>query len=247
MSTELNIIELAISRKNPAYDRLEKISFDYAVVEKAKHIVVTPYQGQWKDLGTWNTLTEEIRTPLIGKGLVTEDCANTHVINELEIPITVIGAPNLVVAASPDGILVSDKDASPRIKDVMKHQEQRPMYEERRWGRYRVLDYIKYPDGREVLTKRICISAGKNLSYQYHIKRSEVWTIVSGEGEMVLDDELLEVKKGDVLVIPVGTKHSLRATNELEIIEVQTGSELVEEDIVRLEMDWHEILQLCAP
>lgn len=229
------------------YDRLEKISFDYAVVEKAKHIVVTPYQGQWKDLGTWNTLTEEIRTPLIGKGLVTEDCANTHVINELEIPITVIGAPNLVVAASPDGILVSDKDASPRIKDVMKHQEQRPMYEERRWGRYRVLDYIKYPDGREVLTKRICISAGKNLSYQYHIKRSEVWTIVSGEGEMVLDDELLEVKKGDVLVIPVGTKHSLRATNELEIIEVQTGSELVEEDIVRLEMDWHEILQLCAP
>ena len=106
--------------------------------------------------------------PLIGKGTLTDDSSNTHVINELDIPITVIGAPNLIVAASPDGILVSEKSASMRIKEVLQFGEQRPMYEERRWGRYRVLDYIKYPNGNEVLTKRICVLEGKNLSYQYH-------------------------------------------------------------------------------
>ncbi|MBB3108563.1 mannose-1-phosphate guanylyltransferase [Paenibacillus phyllosphaerae] len=226
------------------YDRIEKISFDYAVVEKAKHVVVTSYKGSWKDLGTWNTLTEEIKKPLVGKGIVTEDSFNTHVINELDIPITVIGSPNLIVAASPDGILVSDKDSSPRIKEVMKLEDQRPMYEERRWGRYRVLDYIKYPDGREVLTKRICVSEGRNLSYQYHNKRNEVWTVISGLGEMVLNGKVSLLKAGDVISIPLEAKHSIRAIQEMEIIEVQTGSELVEEDIVRLALDWSEILEM---
>ncbi|CAM4280271.1 sugar phosphate nucleotidyltransferase [Paenibacillus tarimensis] len=229
------------------YERLEETSFDYAVVEKAEHIVVTPYQGTWKDLGTWNTLTEEIRSPLVGKGIVTEDSLHTHVINELDIPITVLGASNLIVAASPDGILVSDKEASPRVKEVMKKlEDQRPMYEERRWGRYRVLDYVKYPEGYEVLTKRICVSKGCNLSYQYHSKRSEVWTVIAGEGEMVLGGELRRITAGDVVAIPVGTLHSLRALQEIEIIEVQTGSELIEEDIVRIAMKWEEIIQVCA-
>ena len=145
------------------YGKLPKISFDYEVVERANRISAVRYDGPWKDLGTWNTLTEEIETPVIGKGIITEDSINTHVINELDIPITLMGLSDVIVAASPDGILVADKASSPMIKEVMKHSDQRPMYEERRWGRYRVLDYIKYPDGREVLTKRIFISAGSNL------------------------------------------------------------------------------------
>ena len=170
------------------YGKLPKISFDYEVVERANRISAVRYDGPWKDLGTWNTLTEEIETPLIGKGIITEDSINTHVINELDIPITLMGLSNVIVAASPDGILVADKASSPMIKEVMKHSDQRPMYEERRWGRYRVLDYITYPDGREVLTKRIFISAGSNLSYQYHSLRDEVWTVVSGNGDMVLNE-----------------------------------------------------------
>ncbi|MCT1400003.1 mannose-1-phosphate guanylyltransferase [Paenibacillus sp. LC231] len=223
------------------YRRIEKTSFDYAVVEKAKDIVVMPYKGMWKDLGTWDALTEEIHTPLIGKGTLTDDSSNTHVINELDIPITVIGAPNLIVAASPDGILVSEKSASMRIKEVLQFGEQRPMYEERRWGRYRVLDYIKYPNGNEVLTKRICVLEGKNLSYQYHLLRSEVWTVISGHGEMVLDGNVRMIAKGDVIVISAEARHSLRAITDIEIIEVQTGSELIEDDIVRLAMNWDEI------
>ncbi len=227
------------------YGKLPKISFDYEVVERANRISAVRYDGPWKDLGTWNTLTEEIETSVIGKGIITEDSINTHVINELDIPITLMGLSDVIVAASPDGILVADKASSPMIKEVMKHSDQRPMYEERRWGRYRVLDYIKYPDGREVLTKRIFISAGSNLSYQYHSLRDEVWTVISGNGEMILNEHRFSVKEGDVLSIPKDNKHSLRAETDIEIIEVQTGSQLIEEDIVRLELDWSEIIQLC--
>ncbi|MGF7046843.1 mannose-1-phosphate guanylyltransferase [Paenibacillus sp. DS2015] len=228
------------------YHRMPKNSFDYEIVEKAKHIVALPYEGEWKDLGTWNTLTEEIETSLIGKGIIAGDSQNTHVINELDIPITLLNLSNVIVAASPDGILVSDKASSPMIKEVMKHSDQRPMYEERRWGRYRVLDYLKYPDGKEVLTKRICVASGQNLSYQYHLLRDEVWTVVSGRGEMVLNGRHFIVNSGDVLVISKDSKHSLRAEIEMDIIEVQTGSELIEEDIVRLAYDWNEIMQLCT-
>ncbi|HZG84933.1 sugar phosphate nucleotidyltransferase [Paenibacillus sp.] len=228
------------------YGRLPKISFDYEIVEKAKKLVAVPYSGYWKDLGTWNTLTEEMSAQQIGKAVVTDDCVNTHVVNELDIPITVIGVKDAVVAASPDGILVSAKEASPRIKDVMKNIEQRPMFEERRWGWYKVLDYGKLPDGSEVLTKRICVLAGRHLSYQLHLKRKEVWTIISGTGEFILDDHRVAVKPGDVLRIPVGARHSIRANEDLEFIEVQTGSELIEEDNIRLSTSWEEIITLCS-
>ncbi|NIK79531.1 mannose-1-phosphate guanylyltransferase [Paenibacillus castaneae] len=228
------------------YGRLPKNSFDYEIVEKSNHIVALSYEGDWKDLGTWNTLTEEIETPLIGKGIICNSSNNTHVINELDIPITLLNLSNVIVAASPDGILVSDKSSSPLIKEIMKHSDQRPMYEERRWGRYRVLDYLKYPDGNEVLTKRICITSGQNLSYQYHQLRNEVWTVVSGHGEMVLNGRRFEVKAGDVLVITKDSKHSLRAETDMDIIEVQTGTELIEEDIVRLAFKWDEILEICS-
>ena len=150
------------------YQKIEKISFDYAVVEKAEKIAVLPYHGSWKDLGTWNTLTEEMRTYQIGKGKISEDSTNTHLINELDIPVTVLGIKDAVIAVSPDGILVTDKAESPRIKEVLKDFEQRPMYEERRWGWYKVLDHTKFEEGNEVLTKRIGVKAGRNLSYQKH-------------------------------------------------------------------------------
>lgn len=227
------------------YEDLPKISFDYQVVEKAENIIVLPYDGYWKDLGTWNTLTEEMASGLIGKGVISSECENTHLINELDIPVAVMGLSNLVVAASPDGILVSDKDASPRIKEVVSKFVNRPMYEERRWGWYKVLDHSKFDDGNEVLTKRIGIKAGKNLSYQFHHQRSEVWTIVKGEGVLVLNGKLSVVKPGDVIQIGKGDHHALKAVTELEFIEVQSGSELIEEDIVRVIMNWEEIEDLC--
>lgn len=120
------------------YGSLPKISFDYEVVEKANRIVAVPYDGYWKDLGTWNTLTEEMATTQLGKGVLSDDSINTHLINELDIPVTVLGVKDLVVAASPDGILVADKASSPKTKDLIGGFEQPPMYEERIWGWSRV-------------------------------------------------------------------------------------------------------------
>jgi mannose-1-phosphate guanylyltransferase len=225
------------------YESFPKISFDYEVVEKAEKISVVSHDGYWKDLGTWNTLTEEMSTKQLGKGVICDKSENTHLINELDIPVTVLGADNLVVAASPDGILVAEKEASPQIKELVSGFDQRPMYEERRWGWYKVLDYTKFEDGSETLTKRIGIAKGKNLSYQQHYHRSEVWTVIKGYGEFVLNDQIFQVNPGDVLEIPVSAKHSIRAISDLEIIEVQRGSQLVEEDIIRLETDWNEIIE----
>ncbi|MGB8956076.1 MAG: sugar phosphate nucleotidyltransferase [Tumebacillaceae bacterium] len=227
------------------YVELPKISFDYEVVEKAAHVVALAYDGYWKDLGTWNTLSEEMATQQIGKNVVSSECTNTHIINELDTPIVVLGINNAVVAASPDGILVSDKMASQRMKEHVSGFDMRPMFEERRWGWYRVLDHAFYEDGAEVLTKRIGVSAGKNLSYQLHYKRAEVWTIIRGEGEFVLDDVIYHVKPGDVLEIPVQAKHGIKATTDLEFIEVQTGAPLIESDIVRLCMTWEETVAVC--
>lgn len=228
------------------YSSLEKLSFDYAVLEKEQNVIMLSYQGAWKDLGTWNTLTEEMGISIVGNGLQDESCRNTHVINELDIPVVTLGIEDAVVAVSPDGILVSSKEASPKIKELTSSLGHRPMYEERRWGWYRVLDYCKASEGEEVLTKRIGIMAGRNISYQIHHHRSEVWTIIKGEGECVIDDLLFSVKAGDVLQIPVGTKHALMATTDIEFIEVQTGSELIEEDIVRIRMTWEEVEQLVT-
>jgi mannose-1-phosphate guanylyltransferase len=226
------------------YGNLPKISFDYEVVEKAAKIVALPYDGYWKDLGTWNTLTEEMATNQIGIGIISEDSDNTHLINELDIPVTVLGAKDLVIAASPDGILVSDKASSPRIKDLIKDFDNPPMYEERLWGWSRTLDYSKYDDGQEMVTKRICILEGRNSSYHYHNLRDEVWTIVKGEGELVLDDHITRVKAGDVVHLPAGKKHAVKAIKELEFIEVQTALEISEEDVYRLAYDWDEVLSL---
>lgn len=226
------------------YKQLPKISFDYEVVEKAKNIVALSYEGDWKDLGTWNTLTDEMPSVIIGKGMISKDSNNSHIINELDIPVVVLGVSNSIIAISPDGILVSDKDASPRLKDMVKEFTHRPMYEERRWGWYRVLDHTKYENGQEVLTKRICVIAGKNLSYQFHQRRTEVWTLTQGEGEFILDNVAIKVKAGDVLKIPTGAKHGIKAKTDLEFIEVQSGCELVEEDIIRICMDWEEAKNL---
>jgi mannose-1-phosphate guanylyltransferase len=225
------------------YEELPKISFDYEVVEKAEHVVALPYDGYWKDLGTWNTLTEEMTTNQIGKGILAEENENTHLVNELDIPVTVLGAKNLVVAASPDGILVADKASSPKIKELIGGFSKPPMYEERIWGWSRVLDYAKYDGEKEMVTKRICIHAGKNSSYHYHNLRDEVWTIVKGEGELALDHHLTRVKAGDTIHLPAGKKHGIKAITDLEFIEVQTGVTITEEDFTRLYFSWDDVLK----
>lgn len=223
------------------YDCFPKNSFDYEVVEKTSDIAVVSYSGEWKDLGTWNTLTEEMQEPYSGRVVVDDStCENVHVINETGFPMVVAGLKDAVVVATPDGILATGKEASANIKQQVKDAAAtRPMYEQRRWGEYRVIDASVFPDGAKALTKELIIKSGKQLSYQRHQHRSEIWTIVSGHGEVVLDGLVQEVRAGSVVQIRAGQMHSGRALEELHVIEVQTGEILVENDIERFGNYWN--------
>lgn len=220
------------------YEDFPKISFDYEVAEKAHGIGMVKYHGEWKDLGTWNTLTDELKTHEYG--LVTTDGTghNTHIFNELQIPLLCLGTRDLVIAASPDGIIVSEKSKSENVKTFAAELKQRPMFEERRWGSYKVIDSIEFPDGYCALTKQLTINAECSISYQRHSCRDEVWTFIDGHGEVVLDDVRRPVGRGETIFIPKGVKHALRALTSLTFIEVQSGSNLIEEDIERFEYKW---------
>lgn len=224
------------------YDMLPKISFDYEIVERAKNIVVAPYNGYWKDLGTWNTLTEEMSSNIVGKGVISDELKNSNIINELQIPIVLMGLENAIVAASPDGILVTDKDRSPDIKKYAEMFSDRPMFEERRWGWYKVLEHNKYEEGNQVLTRRLWVESGKNISYQIHYQRTEVWTLIKGEGLLILENSIEHVRAGDTIKIPLGKKHALKAITNMEIIEVQVGNNITEDDVTRIAYDWNEII-----
>ncbi|MBN7774053.1 sugar phosphate nucleotidyltransferase [Clostridium aminobutyricum] len=217
--------------------QLNKTSFDYEVVEKADKIRVIQYDGPWKDLGTWETFTEEIEDAISGNVVIDTTCRNTHIINEQELPVVAMGIEDAVIVASLDGILVASKGKTAKLKEITTSIKNRPMYEERRWGQYMVLDHTNV-DGFESLTKRIILNEGKQISYQYHNCRSEVWTIVAGQGIVYIDNKKKAVKPGDVIQIATGVKHGMKALTELELIEVQLGKNLVEEDIIRLEMEW---------
>jgi mannose-1-phosphate guanylyltransferase len=222
------------------YHDLPCESFDYAVVEKASSMGMIEYRGLWKDLGTWNTLTEEMKQSVVGQSVyIADTCENIHVLNMLDTPIIVMGLSNSVVVASHDGILVSDKQQSSYIKPYADKIKQRPMYEQRSWGDYRVLDYGLDNDGNSTLTKKMHIRAGEQISYQYHKKRMELWSITKGEGVVYQDDVKRKVFRNDILSIPPLSKHGIAAITDLEFIEVQLGeSALDEDDIFRITEHW---------
>lgn len=224
------------------YASLTKISFDYAVVEKEKNIDVIRYKGLWKDIGTWDSLTEVMNEKVIGKGILDSTCNNTNIVNELDLPIIALGLKDIVVAASPDGILVSDKKSSDVLKKFAENITLRPMFEERFWGSYKVLDYNVNRNNQKSLTKHLIISRGKYISYQRHQRRSEQWTIVEGIGIVVINGKTRKVSRGDSIQIKPNDFHAIRAIEELHIIEVQIGDELTEDDIERFDYNWDTVL-----
>jgi len=210
------------------YDTLQKISFDYAVVEKEEKIQVMRFAGNWKDLGTWNTLAEAMEETAVGNVMMNETCENTQVINELDMPILCMGLKNMVVSASPEGILVSDKEQSSYIKPFVDKIDQEIMFAEKSWGYYRVLDVEA-----DSMTIKVTLKPGHRMNYHSHERRREIWTVVSGEGRAVIDGEVREIRPGNVLHIPIGCKHSVIADTELKIIEEQLGTAIHVRDKIK--------------
>lgn len=222
------------------YREFPKISFDYEVAEKAKSVAEVPFAGQWKDLGTWNTLTDELPDSCIGNVITDGEAVNTHIINELDLPIMCIGTKDLVIAASNDGILISEKSKSEQIKSYADRLQRRPMYEERRWGEYKIIHNTTFADGFQSLTKQLTVKAGRSISYQLHRQRNEVWTFMDGEGLVVIEGCVKRVKRGDTICIPQECRHGIMAVTDLTLMEVQSGAYLEDDDIERFEWSWEE-------
>ncbi|AZN39862.1 sugar phosphate nucleotidyltransferase [Paenibacillus albus] len=219
------------------YEQLHEQSFDVEVVEKAVSAAVIPYHGEWRDLGDWNVLPHYLGgSNTIGAGTVSDDSAGTHIVNELQQPIHVIGVPNIIVAASADGILVARKEAANRIKSL-RHEGQQLMYGEESWGSYRVLNYSPQGQKPQTLTRLIELLPLKATSYHAHMLREECWTILSGTGEFILEAISRQVQAGDMLRIPAGAKHAIRAWSALKYMEVQIGRELDEGDVFQSPLD----------
>ncbi|WP_298729625.1 sugar phosphate nucleotidyltransferase [uncultured Subdoligranulum sp.] len=203
------------------YDSLNKISFDYAVVEKEPNIQVMRFAGEWKDMGTWNTLTEAMEDPSIGKAILNDSCQNVHVLNELDVPVLCMGLKDVVVSASPEGILVSDKEQSSYIKPFVDAIDQQVMFAEKSWGSFRVQDVED-----ESMTIKVTLNPGHSMNYHSHSRRDEVWTIISGKGRTIVDGMEQPVQAGDVVTMQAGCRHTIIAETELKVIEVQLGKEI---------------------
>lgn len=214
------------------YETLTKISFDYAVVEKEDSIQVMRYSGDWKDVGTWNMMSEVMSDATKGNVTLDNTCENTNVVNELNIPILCMGCKDMVVAASGDGILISDKERSGYMKPYVEKISSDVMYAEKSWGTYTVLDAQP-----KAMTVRVLLKAGCHMSYHCHEHRNEVWTVISGVGETIIDGKRKAVNVGDVVSIPKETPHTIIAKTDLIMIEVQMGNEISVQDKIKMAID----------
>lgn len=207
------------------YETLNKISFDYAVVEPETKIQVIRFAGTWKDIGTWNTLIEAMNENIIGKGELNDKCCDVHIINELDVPVLAMGLQEVVISASPEGILVADKEQSSYIKPFVDKFEQQIMFAEKSWGSFKVIDVEK-----KSLTVKITLNPGRSMNYHSHKLRDEVWIVLSGKGKTIVDGVERQVKPGDVIIMFAGQRHTITADTELKLIEVQIGDDISVQD-----------------
>lgn len=214
------------------YSELQKISFDYAVAEKEEKIAVMRFKGTWKDLGTWNTLTESVPDPVMGKGILGDNCKNVNIINELNVPILAMGMNDVIITASPEGILVSDKKESSYIKPYVDDIVGQVMFAEKSWGSFRVLNIED-----ESMTILVTLNSGHSMNYHSHQLRDEVWVVVEGKGTTVVDGMRQDVSVGDVITMQAGCRHTVFAETTLKMVEVQIGRDISIYDKQKFELE----------
>ena len=233
------VFSYSIIKEN--YEKLPTISFDYEVLEKSGNKIAVEYSGTWKDIGTWNTLTEEMDVDSIGDVYIDDTSSSTHVVNTLDIPLIVMGADNLIVSATYDGILVADKDRSSHLKDSLGKIKISPRYEERRWGTIKTIDRSE-ESGIGVCTNKVQVASGKYTSYHRHTEHAEIITILSGEGLLVMEDCIMKLTPGITVTIKAGSFHAIKGNTDLVYIEVLLGN-LERDDIERTLYDWDDIME----
>lgn len=221
------------------YSTLEKISFDYAVVEQEKNLIVKKYIGDWKDIGTWNTLVSEMNDISLGKVIQNDTCDNINVLNELNLPIICMGLKDLVIATSSSGILISDKHQSSYIKPFVDILDDRVMFAEKSWGKYEVINI----ENNSMIIK-VTLNKNKHMNYHSHQNRDEIWTVIEGDGRVCLDGICKNITLGDVIYINKNTKHSVITSSSITLIEIQIGEDISIEDKSIYELNNNEFYNL---
>lgn len=219
------------------YFNLPCRSFDYEVLEKWEKIIGISYEGEWKDLGTWNTLAEEISNNKVGYAVLDEECYNTQVINTLDIPLIVMGVKDMVVVASYDGVFVSDKKRSSYIKDYLEPLNLKSKYEERRWGTIKTIDFSNDVNNKSI-THKVKMLKNQFTTYHRHKYHSENIVIISGNGILKLNGNEIELTAGKTYSIAENVYHGIKTfEQELCYIQILVGN-ISEDDIERLEFEW---------
>ncbi|HCE1548233.1 TPA: mannose-1-phosphate guanylyltransferase/mannose-6-phosphate isomerase [Vibrio parahaemolyticus] len=217
-------------------------SIDYAVMEKTQDAVVIPLDAQWSDVGAWSALwdiSEKDSAGNVRKGdIIVHNSTNSYFNAEQKV-IAAVGVDNLVVIETKDAVLVANKDQVQDVKEIVEHLKSNGRTEHhihrevyRPWGKYDSIDY-----GERDQVKRITVNPGEKLSIQMHHHRSEHWIVVAGTAKVTNGEQTILVSEDQSTYIPLGTIHALENPGKipLEMIEVQTGSYLGEDDIVRFE------------
>jgi len=231
-----------IRLEKQAFESSSSDSIDYALMEKSDNVVVVPLDAQWNDIGAWSALydigTKDVNGNVITGDVITQDTTNTY-INANHHMVATIGVDNLIIVDTPDATFIATQDKAQEVKSIVeslqaKGRDEGVMHRKvfRPWGWY---DSIE--SGKHFQVKRLHVNPGAKLSLQMHHKRAEHWVVVSGTATAINGEDVLTLKEGDSTYIPIGTTHGLEnKTNEqLEIIEVQSGTYLGEDDIVRFE------------
>ena len=164
------------------YETLQKISFDYAVVEKEPNIQVMRFAGQWKDMGTWNTLTEAMEDASIGKAILNDSCQNVHVLNELDVPVLCMGLKDVGGFGQPGRNFWFPIRNSPAISSPMWMPSiSRSCLPRSPGAVFRVLDVED-----ESMTIKVTLNPGHQMNYHSHSRRDEVWTVIAGKGRTIV-------------------------------------------------------------
>lgn len=235
--------DLEFIRVNKAiFETCPDDSVDYAVMEKSKSVVVVPMDAGWSDVGSfsalWEVSAKDKNQNVIKGDVIAVDSSNNYIYAENKL-VSTVGVDNLVIIETKDAILVANKDQVQNVKTIVEklkgagrteHKIHREVY--RPWGKYDSIDF-----GKRDQVKRITVKPGEKLSIQKHHHRSEHWIVVSGTASVLNGDKTILVTEDESTYIPLGTIHALENPGKipLEMIEVQTGSYLGEDDIVRFE------------
>jgi mannose-1-phosphate guanylyltransferase/mannose-6-phosphate isomerase len=231
-----------IRLEKQAFESSPSDSIDYALMEKSNNVVVVPLDAQWSDIGAWPALydigVKDSNGNVIKGDVIIQDTTDTYINTDHQM-VAAIGVDNLIIINTPDVTFIATQDKAQEVKSIVKSLKangrcesstHRKVY--RPWGWF---DSLEVGDHFQV--KRLHIKPGAKLSLQMHQKRAEHWVVVSGTAKVTNGEQIFTLNKGESTYIPLGISHALEnQTNEpLEIIEVQSGIYLGEDDIVRFE------------